>query len=66
MYAIVVDFSFSWSTPVANEWRGYPTVRLATLALYAGLIVGAVFWGTTCDVWGYVIVFSCLNKVDSH
>lgn len=39
---------------VANEWRGYPTVRLATLALYVGLIIGAVFWGTTCDVWGYV------------
>lgn len=38
--------------PVANEWIGYPKVRLATLALYCGLIVGAIFWGTTCDVWG--------------
>lgn len=33
---------------VANEWRGYPTVRLATLALYAGLIVGALWWGMLC------------------
>lgn len=39
---------------VANElgWRGYPEVRLATLALYAGLVVGAAFWGMTCDVVG--------------
>jgi hypothetical protein len=37
---------------VANEWRGYPDVRLATLALYAGLIVGATFWGCSCDVIG--------------
>lgn len=44
------------SKTVANEWRGYPDVRHATLALYAGLIVGAVFWGTTADVWGSVDV----------
>lgn len=39
---------------VANEtgWRVYPEVRLATLALYAGLVVGAAFWGMTCDVVG--------------
>ena len=39
---------------VANEWIGYPYVRMATLALYAGLIVGATFWGMSCDVIGYV------------
>ncbi|KAF8311953.1 MFS general substrate transporter [Clavulina sp. PMI_390] len=43
---------------VANEWIGYPHVRMATLALYAGLIVGAVFWGTTCDVWGRRIAWN--------
>ncbi|KAM0746088.1 MFS general substrate transporter [Meredithblackwellia eburnea MCA 4105] len=30
----------------------YPRVRLATLALYAGLIAGAAFWGMTCDIVG--------------
>lgn len=43
---------------VANEWRGYPTVRLATLALYVGLIIGATFWGCSCDIIGYVHTFS--------
>jgi hypothetical protein len=37
---------------VANEWVGYPHVRMATFALYAGLIVGATFWGMSCDVIG--------------
>jgi hypothetical protein len=37
---------------VANEWIGYPNVRLATLALYAGLIVGSIFWGASCDIVG--------------
>lgn len=37
---------------VANEWIGYPHVRMATLALYAGLIVGATFWGMSADVVG--------------
>lgn len=37
---------------VANEWIGYPHVRMATLALYAGLIVGAFFWGMSADVVG--------------
>ncbi|KAL8278210.1 hypothetical protein RQP46_009383 [Phenoliferia psychrophenolica] len=43
---------------IANQdgWPKYSgpngTVRLATLALYAGLIVGAMFWGMTCDVIG--------------
>lgn len=27
-------------------------VRLATLALYAGLIVGATFWGVSADIIG--------------
>jgi hypothetical protein len=39
---------------VANEWVGYPHVRMATFALYAGLIVGATFWGMSCDVIGWV------------
>lgn len=37
---------------VANEFKPYPEVRLSTLALYAGLIVGATFWGMSCDVVG--------------
>ncbi|ORX38077.1 MFS general substrate transporter [Kockovaella imperatae] len=37
---------------VANEWVGYPHIRLATLALYVGLIFGATFWGMSCDVIG--------------
>lgn len=39
---------------VANEWRGYPTVRLATLALYAGLIVGALWWGMLCGEFSVI------------
>lgn len=42
---------------VSYEWEGYPNVRFATLALYAGLICGATFWGITADIIGYV----CLN-----
>lgn len=42
---------------IANQdgWPSYAgrgEVRLATLALYVGLIVGAMFWGMTCDVIG--------------
>ncbi|KAH8919089.1 MFS general substrate transporter [Atractiella rhizophila] len=37
---------------VSNELKPYPEVRLATLALYAGLIVGATFWGCSCDIIG--------------
>jgi hypothetical protein len=31
-------------------------VRFATLSLFAGLIVGAAFWGITADVIGYVLL----------
>ncbi|TXT09236.1 hypothetical protein VHUM_02710 [Vanrija humicola] len=44
---------------VANEWRGYPEVRLATLALYVGLIIGATFWGCSCDIIGRRIAWNC-------
>lgn len=37
---------------VNNEWIGGPYIRMSTLALYAGLIVGATFWGMSCDVVG--------------
>ncbi|KAL1407745.1 hypothetical protein Q8F55_007179 [Vanrija albida] len=37
---------------VANEFKPYPHVRLATLALYAGLIFGAAFWGCSADIIG--------------
>lgn len=38
-------------------WIGYEFiddihVKFATLALYAGLIVGASFWGASCDLIG--------------
>lgn len=35
-----------------SSYEGGTRVRFASLALYAGLIVGAAFWGTTCDVIG--------------
>lgn len=41
---------------VANEWRGYPTVRMVSFALYVGLLTGASFWGMSCDVVGYVFL----------
>lgn len=37
---------------VGNEWRGYPTVRMVSFALYCGLLTGAAFWGMSCDVVG--------------
>lgn len=39
---------------VANEtgWRPYPHVRMATFALYCGLIVGSTFWGVSADLIG--------------
>lgn len=37
---------------IGNEWRGSRYVKLVTLALYAGLIVGATFWGISADVVG--------------
>ena len=37
----------------------YPEVRLSTLALYAGLIVGATFWGMSCDVIGRRLAWNC-------
>lgn len=33
-------------------FRPYPGIRMATFALYTGLIPGAFFWGMTADVWG--------------
>lgn len=37
---------------IANEYRGPVFVKLLTLALYAGLICGASFWGCSADVVG--------------
>ncbi|KAH8919086.1 MFS general substrate transporter [Atractiella rhizophila] len=37
---------------VSYELKGEPQVRLSSLALYAGLIVGATFWGCSCDIVG--------------
>jgi len=39
---------------IANEqgFRPYPGIRMATFALYMGLIPGAFWWGMTADVWG--------------
>ncbi|KAJ7444567.1 MFS general substrate transporter [Mycena galericulata] len=40
---------------IANQYN-FPNyssnIRMATFALYCGLIVGATFWGMTCDVIG--------------
>ncbi|CAK5284790.1 unnamed protein product [Mycena citricolor] len=40
---------------IANQ-HNFPNyssnIRMATFALYVGLIVGAIFWGMTCDVIG--------------
>ena len=43
---------------VGNEYRGYPTVRMATFALYCGLIFGATFWGMSCDIIGRRIAWN--------
>lgn len=37
---------------VSYEWRGQPMVALASLSLYVGLILGAFFWGCSCDIVG--------------
>ncbi|KAM0789193.1 hypothetical protein ACM66B_000038 [Microbotryomycetes sp. NB124-2] len=37
---------------VETGWVDYPHVRMATFALYCGLIVGATFFGMSADVWG--------------
>ena len=37
---------------IGHEYRGQPNVGLISLALYAGLIVGATFWGSSCDIVG--------------
>jgi hypothetical protein len=42
---------------LAREFVPSPYVRHSTTALYAGLIVGAFFFGTSCDVVGSVAIF---------
>ncbi|KAI0770588.1 MFS general substrate transporter [Fomes fomentarius] len=37
--------------PVVQEFSGFPGPFLI-LAQYIGLLVGSVFWGVTCDIWG--------------
>ncbi|KPV73157.1 uncharacterized protein RHOBADRAFT_46262 [Rhodotorula graminis WP1] len=39
-------------------FRPYPGIRMATFALYTGLIPGAFFWGMTADVWGRRIAWN--------
>lgn len=42
-----------------DGWPKYPDIRLATLALYAGLIVGAAFWGISSDIIGRRLAWNC-------
>jgi len=43
---------------LAREFVASPYVRHSTTALYAGLIVGAFFFGTSCDVVGRRIAYN--------
>ncbi|KAI5475841.1 MFS domain-containing protein [Pseudohyphozyma bogoriensis] len=45
----------------ANQtgWPSYPDIRLSTLALYVGLVVGSLFWGMTADVVGRRVAWNC-------
>ncbi|KAL1404903.1 hypothetical protein Q8F55_008514 [Vanrija albida] len=43
---------------VSYEWRGQPMVALASLSLYVGLILGAAFWGCSCDIVGRRIAWN--------
>ncbi|BEJ15703.1 hypothetical protein CspHIS471_0503080 [Cutaneotrichosporon sp. HIS471] len=40
--------SYEWNRPVGQT----PNIKYTTLALYAGLIVGASFWGCSADIIG--------------
>ncbi|ORX35168.1 major facilitator superfamily domain-containing protein [Kockovaella imperatae] len=44
---------------IGNEFRGQPGVGNISLALYAGLILGATFWGCSCDIVGRKIAWNC-------
>ncbi|TKA56132.1 hypothetical protein B0A53_01422 [Rhodotorula sp. CCFEE 5036] len=37
---------------IEDNFPGYPKIRMATFAMYMGLVPGALFWGMTADVIG--------------
>lgn len=37
---------------IEDHFPDYPKIRMATFALYMGLIPGALLWGMTADVIG--------------
>ncbi|GAA5883780.1 hypothetical protein JCM3774_005672 [Rhodotorula dairenensis] len=37
---------------IEDHFPGYPKIRMATFAMYMGLVPGALFWGMTADIIG--------------